>query len=496
MRRTYLSALSLLLIGTVLFAPGDAFGAKGKKKAKRLEAAAAASAASSTATTKAARADDAPFPSATPEAVVAVTGKVFPSVVRLDVAQEIYAEGKRTLQRGIGSGVIIDDEGRILTNFHVAGRGAEIYITLFNKERVPAKLVGDDHWTDLAVVQMDKDHLKSKNIQYKAAELGESKGLIPGQDVMAIGTPFGLARTMTLGVVSNNERTFYPDRMTIDEYETGQFANWIQMDTPINPGNSGGPLVDMTGKVVGINTRGGGQNLNFAVPIDTAKEVVAKILASATPEKKGRVERSDLGIDLKPMQDLETYFGIDINKGVLINSVDRGSPAEKAGVKTQDILLELNGKPVNVRFPEEIAAARRMIADLPIGSEVTLTVKRDSQIVTVKAKTQKLQSKVGEEKELKTWGVSVRDVTRALANQRQLDDDQGVIVTTLNPGFPAQKAELSPGDVIRAVNGSPVEDLDGFMKLYKESTEKKESRVLLEVTHGRGSHSAVMKVTY
>jgi serine protease Do len=438
----------------------------------------------------------APFPSATPQAVVEVTGKVFPSVVRIDVAQEIYSEGKRTLQRGIGSGVIIDNEGRILTNYHVAGRAAELYVTLFNKERVPAKLVGDDHWTDLAIVQMDAAHLKDKKIDYKFAELGESKGLIPGQDVMAIGTPFGLARTMTLGVVSNNERTFYPDRMTIDEYETGEFANWIQMDTPINPGNSGGPLVDMTGKVVGINTRGGGQNLNFAVPIDTAKEVVAKILASATADKKGRVERSDLGMDLKPLQDLETYFGVDINKGVLINSVDRTSPAEKAGVKTQDILLELNGKPVNVRFPEEIAAARKMIADLPIGSDVTLKLKRGSETVNVTAKTQKLEGKVGEEKELKTWGVSVRDVTRTYANERQLDDDQGVMVTTLNPGFPAAKAELAPGDVIRSVNGSPVEDLDAFMKLYKDSTEKKETRVLLEVSRGRGTRSAVMKVNY
>src|SRR5687768_14120306 len=173
------------------------------------------------------RAQDAPspFPAATPNAVVDVTGKVFPSVVRLDVAQEVYSEGKRTLQRGIGSGVIIDADGRILTNFHVAGRAAEIYVTLFNKERVPAKLIGDDHWTDLAVVQMDAAHLKSKNISFKFAELGSSEGLIPGQDVMAIGTPFGLARTMTLGVVSNNERTFYPEEMTIDEYETGQFAN-------------------------------------------------------------------------------------------------------------------------------------------------------------------------------------------------------------------------------------------------------------------------------
>jgi serine protease Do len=467
--------LSLIVLCAVVCAP-DALGAKNKAK-KKLAA-------------------SDPFPSATPQAVVEVTGKIFPAVVRIDVAQEIYAEGKRTLQRGIGSGVIIDAEGRVLTNFHVAGRGAEIYVTLFNKERVPAKLVGDDHWTDLAVVQMDKDHLKSKNISFKWAELGESKGLIPGQDVMAIGTPFGLARTMTLGVVSNNERTFYPDRMTIDEYETGEFANWIQMDTPINPGNSGGPLVDMTGKVVGINTRGGGQNLNFAVPIDTAKEVVAKILASATSEQKGRVERSDLGIDLKPMQDLETYFGIDINKGVLINSVDRNSPAEKAGVKTQDILLELNGKAVNVRFPEEVAPARKMIADLPIGSEVTMKLKRGDKDVTVTAKTQKLQSQVGEEKELKTWGLSVRDVTRTYANEHQLDDDEGVLVTSLSAGHPAAKAELSPGDIIRAVNGTNVTDIDEMMKLFKESTEKKEKVVLLEVMRGRGTRSAVMKVTY
>src|SRR4051812_41414990 len=283
-----------------------------------------------------------PFPAATPQAVVDVTGRMFPAVVRLDVAQEIYSEGKRTLRRGIGSGVIIDKDGRILTNFHVAGRAAEIYVTLFNKERVPAKLVGDDHWTDLAVVQMDKDVIASRKIEFQFAELGESKSLITGQDVVAMGTPHGFARTLTLGVVSNEQQTFYPESLHIDEYETGEFSNWIQMDTPINPGNSGGPLLDLTGKVVGINTRGGGQNLNFAIPIDTAKEVIAKILASASSDndRKGRVERSDLGIQFKPLQDLEAFYNIDINRGALVNSVDRGSAAEKAGVKTQDILLE------------------------------------------------------------------------------------------------------------------------------------------------------------
>jgi serine protease Do len=421
---------------------------------------------------------------------------MFPAVVRLDVAQEVYSEGKRTLRRGIGSGVIIDNEGRILTNYHVAGRAAEIYITLYNKERVRATLVGDDHWTDLAVVQLDMDEIRRRKITFNYAELGSSDNLIPGQDVMAIGTPFGLARTMTLGVVSNNERTFYPDRMRIDEYETGDFSNWIQMDTPINPGNSGGPLVDMTGKVVGINTRGGGQNLNFAVPIDAAKEVVNKILVSAAPGKKGRVERSNLGVDLKPLQDLETFYDIDINKGVLVNSVDKGSPAAKAGVRTQDILLELDGKPVNVRFPEEVAAARKMIADLPVGTEVTLKLKRGNENVEVKATTEKLEGAVGEEKELKTWGLSVRDVTRAYANSRQLDDDQGVTVTTMSPGYPAQKAELSSGDVIRAINGSPVKDLDELTKLFDQSVEKKEPRVLLEVKRGRATRSAVLRVNY
>src|SRR3954462_3303226 len=339
-----------------------------------------------------------PFPAATPRAVVDVTGRMFPAVVRLDVAQEIYSEGKRTLRRGIGSGVIIDSEGRILTNFHVAGRAAEIYVTLFNKERVPAKLIGDDHWTDLAIIQMDMDTVKSKNITFRYAALGHSDTLMPGQDVMAIGTPFGFARTLTLGVVSNTDRTFFPERYRIGEYETGDFSNWIQMDTPINPGNSGGPLVDMTGKVVGINTRGGGQNLNFAIPMDTAREGVAKILETATSEKKGPVARSDLGIDLKPLQDLETFYDIDINKGVLVNSVDRNSPAQKGGVKTQDILIEINGKPTNARFPEEIAAVRKQIADLEIGKEAKVVVKRGKETLHLKATPEKLTSALGEEK--------------------------------------------------------------------------------------------------
>ncbi len=442
-----------------------------------------------------------PFPPATPWAVVHVSQKVGAAVVRIDVAQEIYVGGKRTLRRGIGSGVIIDDAGHVLTNFHVAGRSAELYVTLASKERIGAKLVGDDHWTDLAVVQMNMDEVKKKRVTFTFAPLGDSRPVITGQDVMAIGTPFGLNRTTTLGQISNNERTFYPERMTIDmtreeNLETGDFSNWLQMDTPINPGNSGGPLVDLDGYVVGINTRGGGQNLNFAIPIDTAKPVIAAILKSASADKKGRVDRSDLGIDFKPLQDLETFYNVDIDRGVLVNSVDPLGAAAKAGLRSQDILMSVNGHATNCRFPEEIAAVRQMIAEMPIGSTANLVYQRGKDTGKAAVKTLKLQSVFGEQKELKVWGMSVREVTRAYASDAQLDDDTGVAVETLTDGHPAAEADLQQNDVIHAVDGQPVTDLDEFLRLYKASVAKHAAKVGLDLRRGHADLFKVMTVTY
>ena len=352
------AAFGLLLLGLTLTASGNpALRFNLPATLPTTDPAALADAASVNAAARTDAPD--PYPAATPKRVVAVTRRISPAVVRIDVAQAVYRDGKRGVQRGIGSGVIIDQDGRILTNYHVAGRAAEIYVTLASEERVPARLVGDDHWTDLAIIQMDADTLHRKDVSFASAELGDSSTLVVGQDVMAFGTPFGLARTVTGGHVSATERTLYPQRLDIDGYETGDFSNWIQMDAPINPGNSGGPLVDLNGKVVGINTRGGAQNLNFAVPIDTAKMVIAAIEKTATPASRGYVPRGDLGLELKPLQDLEAFYHLDVDQGVLVDSVDRLSPAEDAGVQSQDILLELNGQPTNVRFPEELAPVRK-----------------------------------------------------------------------------------------------------------------------------------------
>jgi serine protease Do len=437
-----------------------------------------------------------PYPLATPRRVADVTAAISPAVVRVDVAQAIYKDGKQSLVRGNGSGVIIDQQGRILTNYHVAGRAIEIYVTLADKERVPARLIGDDHWTDLAVIQMDMDAVKRQHITFSSAQLGNSSVLVVGQDVMAFGTPFGLARTVTRGTISNIDRTFYDvqQSMDIDGYETGDFSNWIQMDVPINPGNSGGPLVDIDSKVVGINTRGGGQNLNFAIPIDTAKPVIASILQTAAPGVKGRVDRSDLGIELMPMHQLESFYDIDINRGVLINSVDKIGPYADAGGRAQDILLAINGQQTNVRFPEELAAVRLRLASLPIGSDVQMTVKRGKSILTLTAKTTKLEGFLGEERGFTQWGASLREVTRPYAIASQLDQVAGVWITSMADGEPVERAHLQTGDVILSVDNTPVKDMAQFQSLYDKTLSQKLDRVELEIERGREDFTSILKV--
>lgn len=438
------------------------------------------------------------FPQDTPERVLDVTERVFPAVVRLDVAQEVFREGKRSLQRGTGSGVIFDAEGHILTNYHVAGRAKEIFVTLANKERVRGRLIGDDHWTDLAVVQLDLDEVERKGIDFTYAELGEPNSLVPGQDVIAIGTPFGLARTMSKGIVSNVERTFYPQKADIDGYETGWFNNWIQMDAPIAPGNSGGPLVDLNAKVVGINTRGiGGSDLNFAIPISTVNFVKDALLASAAEADEGetgKVTRADLGLDLKPLQDLETFYNIDPNRGVLVENVNRNGPADEAGLRVPDVILSIDEEPTNVRFPEELAAVRRRISQLPIGEPVEVIYLRNGQEMATMVTPMKLESAIGEEAELKQWGLSVRDVTLPYANRAQLDDDTGVVVTTVRNGYPAERANLSGGDVIRQVNGQDVTDLDVFKNLYEAANEADTKRVLLTVGRRQGTRTVLLSL--
>lgn len=410
------------------------------------------------------------------------------AVVRIDVREATYEEGARRTVRGVGSGVIMTPEGHILTNAHVVSPMAEeIVVTLANLERVDARFVGWDHWTDLALIQLDMDDVAERGLEFSVARFGSSDELYAGQPVLAVGTPNGLTRTVTKGIISNPQRYFAASAQ-IRGYETGYFNNWLQTDAAINPGNSGGPLVTEAGDVIGINTRSylGANNLSFAVPSDIARAVMRELLEA------GAVTRSYIGIKLAPLQDLEDFFGLEANEGVLLDSIDPGSPASEAGLRPGDIVLAIAGAPVDGRFPEQLPPILHRVADFPIGSEVALTVRRGGETLEIPVLTELLESRVGEQFAFADWGLSVQEVSRAIAREQKYDNDDGLLVIGLQRAFPAQIAGLNRGDVIVAANRQPVrslEDLQGIYSGYEEAPD----RVLLEVRRNHELSFVVLK---
>ncbi len=409
------------------------------------------------------------------------------SVVRIDVWENDYTSGAKRISRGIGSGVIMDGQGHILTNAHVANPEAErILVTLANLERVSAKFIGWDHWTDLAVLQLDLAELEKRKLSFAHAQFADSGAVQPGDIVYAVGTPHGLARTVTRGIISNNKRYFEGSSIGRG-YETGYFNTWLQTDAAINPGNSGGPLVLPDGRVAGINTQAylGANNLGFSVPSSTARDVMRRIVES------GSVSRSYIGIVPGPMQDLESFFDIAIKTGMLIESVDPGSPAALAGVKPGDIVLAVNGENVDGRFPEQLPEIKHKIAELPIGSAVTLTLRRD-EAPEIKITTEPLESRVGQERVFEKWGMSAQKLTKAVAREKRLENSDGVIIVGLQEAYPADIAKLRRGDIVTKINRKIVASMQDVQQAY-EDYEKDPRPMLFEVLRNREVQMAVLK---
>ncbi len=380
------------------------------------------------------------------------------AVVRIDVREVAFDEGTRRFEASIGSGVVLSADGWVLTNAHVVGpRAVEINVTLSNLERVEAKLVGWDHWTDLALLRLDMDKVTRRSLKFAHADFGESDKLYAGETVYAVGTPYGLTRTVTRGIISNISRYFQDDR-GVDGYETGTFNTWLQTDAAINPGNSGGPLVTEDGKVMGITSRAylGANNLGFAIPANTAKRIWAALA------RDGAITRSYIGIVPKELQDLEGFYALALNTGMLIDSVDPGSPAARAGLRGGDILLAIDGHAVDGRFPEQLPSIQNLIASHPVGASLVLTIKHGSEVRSATIVTERLESSVGEEWALERWGLSVRRVSRIYAREHQLSDVAGVLVIGVRPGFPADVAGLLPGDIVTKINQQRVLSLEAI----------------------------------
>ncbi|WP_233256631.1 trypsin-like peptidase domain-containing protein [Opitutus sp. ER46] len=410
------------------------------------------------------------------------------AVVRIDVREVAFEAGVRRYSASIGSGVILTEDGLILTNAHVASpRAVDLSVTLANLERVNATLVGWDHWTDLAVLRLDLADVRKRNLTFAHARFGRSDRLYPGQEVFAVGTPHGLTRTVTRGIISNHAR-YFEDSAGVNGYETGAFNTWLQTDAAINPGNSGGPLVTEDGRVVGITSRGylGANNLGFAIPASTAEEVL-HLLA-----RDGTITRSYIGLIPGALQDLENFYALDTNTGMLVNSVDPGSPAARAGIRAGDIVLTVNGNKVDGRFPEQLPGIQYLIARQPVGSTVTLVIKRGADTREVAVVTEKLESRVGEEWAFERWGLSVRKVSRAYARANQLEDDTGVVVIGVQSGFPADVATISRGDIITKVNHQPITSL-AQLKAVHASYEAAPAPTLFEVQRDRRVSLFVVK---
>jgi serine protease Do len=417
--------------------------------------------------------------------------RLLEAVVRIDVRELAFEAGARRYSASLGSGVVMSSEGYVLTNAHVVGpRAIEINVTLSNLERVSAKLVGWDHWTDLAVLQIDLEELRRrewKNWRLVHAEFGDSTRLHPGQVVYAAGTPHGLTRTVTRGIVSNTNR-YFEDTRGVNGYETGAFNTWLQTDAAINPGNSGGPLVTEDGQVVGISSRGylGANNLGFAIPSATARDVLQRLV------RDGTIERSYVGISPGALQDLENFYALETNMGVLINHVDTGSPAARAGLRGGDIILAVDGAKVDGRFPEQLPPIQNLIASRPIGSTVRFTVKRGAETREHTVVTELLESRVGEEWAFEKWGLSVRKVSRAYARENQLDDSTGVVVIGIQRGFAADVAGISRGDIITKINQQTIDSLD-VAKAAHAAYEAEPAPTLFEVQRGRRVSLYVVK---
>ena len=378
-------------------------------------------------------------------------------------------------QTSLGSGVVVSEDGYILTNNHVVADAEEILVIFSNKEKYEAKIIGRDPKTDLALIKITVEK------PIPAARLGDSDKLRVGDWVVAIGNPFGLGSTVTAGIVSAKGRII----------GAGPYDNFIQTDASINPGNSGGPLFNLDGEVVGINTAiftqsGGNVGIGFAIPINMAKSVMSQL------KDKGKVTRGWLGVVIQMITpEIKEKFGLETTEGALIGEVTKGSPAEKGGLKRGDVIMSFAGKRVR-----EMSSLPSMVAATPVGKEVEIVVIR-------KGKETRLTVKVGELKEEtkvaaaaipdieESFGLSVQELTPELAESLSLRGEKGVVVSGVTSGSPASEAGLLRGDLIQEIENEPVENMDDYKRIMRESASKKQ--ILMVIRHRGHTRYVVLK---
>ena len=422
------------------------------------------------------------------DAFTAVALRVTPAVVNVSTVpkrgapmeeipeqfREFFEDFKRRRpeSRSTGSGVIVDPNGYILTNNHVIENAAEITVRLSDARKFTATLVGRDPKTDLAVLKVEAP------APLPVAELGDSDALRIGQWAIAIGNPFGLDRTVTVGIVSATAR----NRVGVATYE-----NFIQTDASINPGNSGGPLLNLDGHVIGVNTAivAAGQGIGFAIPINQAKEVMRQLMS------RGRVVRGWLGIMIQDLtEDLAQGFGVKEREGVLVADIMAGGPAEGSGLKPGDIIVEFGGAGI-----KELPELQRRVAAVTPGEQVDVSVVREGKRVPLRITVGEMPTDdpvAAAEPLDDQWGLRVEPVTAEMARRLQLPRATGVVAADVASGGAADRAGLRRGDIILDLDGRPITDAVSFTRHLETLKAGQSVRLYLHRPGGEGSRHFVM----
>lgn len=407
-------------------------------------------------------------------AVLRAKDRVAPALVHIRPVKEVFSLGKREEVALIGSGFIISPDGYVVTNEHVAGETEFVKCVLSDKSEVEAVVVGADPFTDIAVLKL-KSGGPFPNVRF-----GDSDRLESGQTVLALGSPHGLARSVSMGIVS------VTDRYLDDNGRQAPFNTFIQTDAAINRGNSGGPLVDLRGEVIGVNARmlSGAENVGFAIPVSIVREVVEKIIAT------GRVQRSWVGVNL---QEMRAKTDDPAQAGVVIADVDPLSPAYEAKVQPGDILVAVNGAALNARFEEDLPAVRRLIADLPVGQPAAFSVQRGEERLEIAVTTEEHSAFKGEEVEFVEWGFTAAALTPEIVRRAQLPSRNGVLVSGVQVGGMAGAAGLQQGDIILELDGVEIPDLAAFRKAYRQVADSGKPLTLLLVKRGAMTRYVLVK---
>jgi serine protease Do len=389
---------------------------------------------------------------------------------------------KKWKEQSLGSGVIVSPDGYIITNNHVVEKSDEIKVTLLDKRTFKGRIVGADPKTDIAIVKIDATNLPT-------IPWGDSEKLQVGEFVLAIGNPYGLSHTVTMGIISAVGRA----NVGVADYE-----DFIQTDAAINPGNSGGPLVNIQGELIGINTAifsrtGGYQGIGFAVPSNMVRPIMSQLI------QKGKIIRGWLGVTIQELTpELSQKFGLEKSQGALVSDVAKRSPAERAGIMRGDIILEFNGKEV-----KDVGNLRNMVAQSKVGSDVTIKILRSGKEYTVRLVIAELPREVAEAMPKKIpedleagafTGLTVMSLTKEIAKQLGFTKDEtGVVVVRVEPASPADEAGIKKGDIIKEVDRNQVDNLEDFNRIA--SNAKRNETVLLFITRGDKKFYVTLKAS-